>query len=158
MNQPENQEYIEENLENLSDFEVWKIKNETWSSLFETIWYDEKKLDDFIQKFEDIYYLSVLPGNIEKYKDNQAIYDILNHYKHTAEWHRLEIMIFKIKEISEEEKQRILKELKEEYWFDIQLDESKYEYIVWYFWWTAWRTCSYYMDEIKKIYPVKILK
>lgn len=158
MDKLENQEQIEEKLENLSGFEIWKIRDQTWIQLFDTIGDDEEKLKEFTDQFDDIYYLSVHPNDIDKYKDNPAISDILKHYKHTAEWRRLELMMFKIKEISEKEKQKILKELEEEYWLDIQLDESKYEYIVWYYWWSAWRTCSYYIDEIKKIYPVKTLK
>jgi hypothetical protein len=65
-------------------------------------------------KFDDIYYLSVSPFDIEKYKDNEAIYDILKRYKHTAERRKLELMIFKTKEISEEEKQKIIEKVKKE--------------------------------------------
>jgi hypothetical protein len=103
--------------------------------------------------------LSVNPFEIEKYKDNPALYEILKRYEHWAEYRKLEIMLFKLKEISEEEKQKILEKLRKEFeWMNIKLDDTKYVYIVWYFWWTSWRTNSAYMEEIKKIYPVKTLK
>ena len=42
-------------------------------------------------------------------------------------------------------------------WWDIKIDETNYQFIVWYFGWTAWRTNSYYMEQIMKLYPVKSL-
>ena len=158
MSQPEKQEELIEKIENLKDFELWKIRDETASFIFQDIWYDTSKLKEFADKFDNIYYLAVRPTEIEKHKNNPTIYEILKRYEHTAERRKLEIMIFKIKEVSEEERQKILEKLKEEYWDMVKLDETKYWYIVWYFGWTAWRTNSYYMDEIKKIYPVKQLK
>ena len=86
---------------NLPDFELDKIRDETWNYIFENFSRDEGKLQEFVDKFDDIYYLSVHPQEIEKYKDNPTIYEILKRYQHTAEWHKLEIMIFKMKEFSE---------------------------------------------------------
>jgi hypothetical protein len=68
-----------------------------------------------VDKFDDIYYLSVHPQEIEKYKDNPTIYEILKRYQHTAEWHKLEIMIFKMKEFSEEQKQEAFERLRKIY-------------------------------------------
>lgn len=142
----------------LPDFELGKIRDETWSYIFENFSRDEDKLQEFVNKFDDIYYLSTYPQEIEKYKDNPTIYDILKRYQHTAEWHKLELMIFKLKEISEEKKQEALEKLRAMYpWMDIKLDDIRYQYIVGYYWWTAWRTNSYYMEQIKTIYPVKNL-
>jgi len=153
MNNPEIKEQAEEKLENLGN--LGKIRDETWSYIFEWIYFDEEKLKEFLKKFSDIYYLSVNPFEIEKYKDNPAIYEILKRYEHWAEYRKLEVMLFKLKEISEEEKQKILEKLRKEFeWMNIKLDDTKYVYIVWYFWWTSWRTNSAYMEEIKKIYPV----
>lgn len=150
--------HAEEKIENLLDFKIWKIRDETTSYLFENIGYDEEKLKDFTQKFEDIYYISVSPFDIEKYKDRATIYEILKRYEDAANWYPLEIMAFKIKELSEEEKQALLEKLKKEYeWFPIKLDESRYIIVVWFFKWSSWRSNSYYMEEIKKIYPVKML-
>ena len=68
-------------------------------------------------------------------------------------------MIFKFKELPEEKRQEILERLRKEYeWIEIKLDDSKYWYVVWYFGWSQWRRNSSYMEEIKKIYPVKELK
>jgi hypothetical protein len=69
-------------------------------------------------------------------------------------------MVFKLKEWTEEQKKETLAKLRSTFWdsANIKLDESKYSYIVWYYWWTMWRTNSAYMREIKEIYPVKILK
>lgn len=143
---------------NLPDFELDKIRDETWNYIFENFSRDEGKLQEFVDKFDDIYYLSVHPQEIEKYKDNPTIYEILKRYQHTAEWHKLELMIFKMKEFSEEQKQEAFERLRKIYpWLDIKLDDTKYQYVVGYYWWTAWRSNSYYMNEIKKIYPVKTL-
>ncbi len=143
---------------NLPDFELDKIRDETWNYIFENFSRDEGKLQEFVDKFDDIYYLSVHPQEIKKYKDNPTIYEILKRYQHTAEWHKLEIMIFKMKEFSEEQKQEAFERLRKIYpWLDIKLDDTKYQYVVGYYWWTAWRSNSYYMNEIKKIYPVKTL-
>jgi len=154
--------HAEEKIENLPDFEIWKIRDETTSYIFENFWRNKNdvvgKFKEFLGKFDDIYYLSVSPFDIEKYKDNETIYDILKRYKHTAERRKLELMIFKTKEISEEEKQKIIKKVKKETWFDdIKFDETKYRLIVWYFGWTAWRTNSANMEIIKSMYPVKTL-
>ena len=157
MDKKENNSELSHNIKELNDFEIWKIRDETTSYIFQNL-NDEKSLKEFTDKFDDIFYLSLHPSNIEEYKSNPAIYEILKRYEHTAERHKLEIMIFKMKEISEEQKQETLNRFKKMYpELDIKLDETKYQYIVGYFGWTAWRTNSSYMEEIKKIYPVKIL-
>lgn len=157
MDKKENNSELSHNIKELNDFEIWKIRDETTSYIFQNL-NDEKSLKEFTDKFDDIFYLSLHPSNIEEYKSNPAIYEILKRYEHTAERHKLEIMIFKMKEVSEEQKQETLNRFKKMYpELDIKLDESKYQYIVGYFGGTAWRTNSYYMEEIKKIYPVKTL-
>ncbi len=160
MNNPEIKEQAEIKLEALPEFEIWKIRDETYGNIFNELSYDGEIQKEYIEnKFDDIFYLSVSPQDIEKYADNQAIYEILKRYEHTAERHRLELMIFKFKELSEEKRQEILERLKREYeWIEIKLDDSKYWYVVWYFGWSQWRWNSSYMEEIKKIYPVKELK
>lgn len=158
MNDPEIKEQAEQRIEDLPNFKTWKVRDESCSYLFETI-SDDEKLKEFLQKFDDIYYLSVSPFKIEEYKDRSTIYDILKRYEKPANWHPLEIMLFKIKEISEEEKEKLLERLQKEYeWFPIKLDESRYICTVWFFGWTSWRTNSAYIEEIRKIYPVKTLK
>lgn len=153
----ENNTELTQKIEDLQGFEIGKIRDETWSYIFQNL-HDEERLKEFSDKFDDIFYLSVFPTEIEQYEYNPVIYEILKRYEHTAEWHNLEIMIFKMKEASEEEKQEALEKLKTMYpWLNVQLDDTKYQYIVGYFGWTAWRTNSYYMEEIKKIYPVKTL-
>ena len=142
----------------LPGFEQGKIRDETWSYIFENLMNEQDKLKEFTDKFDSIYYLSVHPQEIEIYKDNPVIYGILKRYEHTAEFRKLELMIFKMKEASEKQKQEALERLKKMYpWMDIKLDDTKYQYVVGYYWWTAWRSNSYYMDEIKKIYPVKTI-
>ena len=149
---------LKQKIENLPGFEIWKIRDETGSYILENFRDGQDDLKEFTDKFDDIYYLSVSPADIEQYKDNPAIYGILKRYEHTAEWLKLELMIFKMKEISKEQKQETLNKLKEMYpGLNVKLDETKYQYIVWYFGWTAGRTNSAYMEEIKKAYPVKIL-
>ena len=160
MDSPEIKEQAEQKIEDLPEFEIWKIRDETYGNIFNELSYDWEIQKKYIEsKFDDIYYLSVSPNDIEKYADNPAIYEILKRYEHTAERHKLELMIFKFKKLSEEQRQEILERLKKEYeWLEIKLDESRYWYVVWYFGWSQWRWNSSYMEEIKKIYPVKTLK
>jgi len=155
----ENNSELSHNIDELKGFEIGKIRDETTSYILENFYDDPQKLKEFTDKFDDIFYLSLHPSYIEEYKSNPAIYEILKRYEHTTEWHRMELMIFKMKEIPEKQKQTALEELRKKYpWLDIRIDETKYQYIVGYFGWTAWRTNSSYMEEIKKIYPVKTLK
>ena len=158
MDKTENDSRLTHKIDDLRWFEIAKVRDETWSYIFEGLYDDSKKLKEFLDKFDDIYYLSVSPREIEKYKNNAVIYNILKRYEHTAEWHNLELMIFKMKELSEEQKQEALRRAMEMYpWWDIKIDETNYLFIVWYFGWTAWRTNSYYMEQIMKLYPVKSL-
>jgi len=76
---------------------------------------EQDKLNEFTDKFDSIYYLSVHPQEIEIYKDNPAIYGILKRYEHTAEFRKLELMIFKMKEASEKQKQEALERLRKMY-------------------------------------------
>lgn len=157
-NKMENDRERKFNIKDLKDFEIWKIRDESCDYIFDAIRDDDEKLKEFLQKFDDIYYLSVSPFKIKEYKDKPIIYEILKRYERAANWYPLEIMLFKIKEISEEEKQKLLERLRKEYeWFPVKLDESKYLCTVWFFGWTSWRTNSYYMGKIREIYPVKTL-
>ncbi len=93
-------------IEDLLEFEWEKIKDKTWDNILKNFINDTKELKEFTDKFEDIYYLSIFPTAIEQYKDNSIIYDILKHYEHTTEWDALELMLFKIKGISEAKKKK----------------------------------------------------
>lgn len=158
MEQPGNQIQTSEKIENLKDFDIWKIRDESCDYIFDAIRDNDKELKEFLQRFDDIYYLSASPFKIEEYEDRPVIYEILKRYEWAANWYPLEIMLFKIKEISEEEKQKLLERLRKEYeWFPVKLDESRYLCTVWFFGWTSWRTNSYYMGKIREIYPVKTL-
>lgn len=158
MSNPEIKEQAEIRIEDLPEFKIWKIRDDTSPQLFESIKDDDEKLKEFISKFDDIYYFKISPFDTEKYKDNEVISDILRHYAHTSEGQFIEVMVFKLKEWTEEQKKETLEKLRSIAWDNVRLDESKYSYIVWYYWWTMWRTNSAYMREIKEIYPVKTLK
>ena len=158
MSNPEIKEQAEIRIEDLPEFKIWKTKDDTSPQLFESIKDDDEKLKEFISKFDDIYYFKISPFDTEKYKDNEVISDILRHYAHTSEGQFIEVMVFKLKEWTEEQKKETLEKLRSIAWDNVRLDESKYSYIVWYYWWTMWRTNSAYMREIKEIYPVKELK
>ena len=158
MEQPKNKEQAIERIEDLPEFKIWKVRDDTSPQLFDSIKNDDEKLKEFVSKFDDIYYFKISPFDTEKHKDNEVISDILRHYAHTAEGWFLEIMVFKLKEWTEEQKKETLEKLRSIAWDNVRLDESKYSYIVWYYWWTMWRTNSAYMREIKEIYPVKELK
>ena len=155
MNNPKIREQTELKIEDLPEFEIWKVRDDTSPQLFDSIKNDDEKLKEFISKFDEIYYFKISPFDTEKYKDNEVISDIL-----TAEGWFLEIMVFKLKEWTEEQKKETLEKLRSTFWdsANIKLDESKYSYIVWYYWWTMWRTNSAYMRDIKRLYPVKTLK
>lgn len=158
MGEKENNSELSQKIDKLSGFESGKVRDQTWSYIFQNLHDDKERLKEFADKFDDIFYLSLHPSDIEEYKSNPTIYEILKRYEHTTERHRMELMIFKMKEISEEQKQAALEKFKKMYpWVDVKIDDTNYQYIVWYFGWTAWRTNSYYMKEIKKIYPVKTL-
>lgn len=48
----------------LPGFEQGKIRDETWNYIFENLMDDQDKINEFIDKFDDIYYLSVHPQEI----------------------------------------------------------------------------------------------
>ena len=119
MSNPETKEQAEIKLEDLPEFEIWKIRDETYGNIFNELSYDGEIQKEYIEsKFDDIYYLSISPQDIEKYADNQAIYEILKRYEHTAERHRLELMIFKFKELPEEKKTRNIRKTKKRIWMN----------------------------------------
>jgi hypothetical protein len=35
-------------------------------------------------------------------------------------------------------------------------DPKKYMFIVWFYWWTSWRTIQYIIEKFKKIFPDRI--
>ena len=149
---------LTQEIEKLPELELKKIIDETGSYIFSSISEDKEKMKEYLDKFEDIYYLSVSTRDIENYKKYPVIYEILKRYKHTAEIHPLELMFFKFKELTEEQRQQAIENIRKLYPdLDIEISDSTYQLTVGYDWWTAWRTNSHDMNEIKKIYPVKTL-
>ena len=106
---------LTQEIERLPELELKKIIDETGSYIFSSISEDEEKMKEYLDKFEDIYYLSVSPRDIEKYKKYPVIYEILKRYKHTAEIHPLELMFFKFKELTEEQRQQAIEKIKKMY-------------------------------------------
>ena len=144
-------------INNIEKFSSDNIRERQGYDLFRNLIEDKESLQDFVDKFEDIYYISVSPFKIEEFKDYPIIYNILKKYEHTAEYRPLEIMFFKFKSVSEEQKEAMRRYLKETYWERATLDETEYGYVIWYFGGSQWRNSSAFMDDIKKIYPVKTL-
>lgn len=144
-------------LDSIDKFTSNNARNRYWYDLFNNLENDKESVQDFVNKFEDIYYISINSLNFDWYKDYPLIDKIIEQYQHTTEWRPMEIMFFKYKALSLEQKQAAKEYLQKTYWDWAQLDETEYWYVVWYFWWSLWRTNSYYMNEVMKIYPVKKL-
>ena len=54
MNNPEIKEQAKIKIEDLPEFEIWKIRDESCDYIFETICNDEEKLKEFLTKFDEI--------------------------------------------------------------------------------------------------------
>lgn len=86
--------------------------NRTEYPLFKNLELWKESLQDFVNRFDDIYTLSVSPFNIESYKDYPEIYKILQRFLHTAENRPLNIMFFKYKTLTPEQKQAAIDYIK----------------------------------------------
>ena len=106
---------LTQEIEKLPELELNKIIDETTRYIFSSISEGEEKMREYLSKFDDIYYLSVFPRNIDNYKKYPVIYEILKRYKHTAETHPLELMFFKFKEMTEEQRQQAIEKIKKMY-------------------------------------------
>ncbi len=147
------------NSENINNF----VDNFNWESSRDASFdlYNNFRLQDFENsvniiwnKFSEIYYISCSPFNIETWESHPGIYEILKRYKHTAEWRPLEILIWVYNQETIDDMNKRAEELRKLY--DNVEDPKKYMHIVWFFWWTSWRTIQVIINEFKKQFPEKI--
>lgn len=149
-----------ENAEWLEDF-----NSNTWAdysfNLYSTLNSDEQ-IEEFWERCSEFYFLSVFPydSEVEKWKDVPELYEIINRLIHWAEWHSLEILIWRYSEetmeLARQKTEEKRKEFEEEWLNFITIrDPYLYVYMVWYFWGSAWRTAQYVIRELKNKFPEK---
>ncbi len=63
-------------INNIEKFSSDNIRERQGYDLFRNLMEDKESLQDFVDKFEDIYYISVSPFKIEEFKDYPIIYNI----------------------------------------------------------------------------------
>ena len=145
----------------LSDLRSTKnIQNITNSDLFNNLLFnykDQEFLDKLNQNYSDLYYISVFPNEVDKYKWNKIVCDILKKYTHTAENKNLELLILKYSDEKVFQAKENIKKLQEQYWDIISGDIIKYSFIVWFSWGSDWRKCKEIIDKIRKTIDVKDL-
>lgn len=119
-----------------------------------SIQYLSESVNSLWNKFSDIYYISCSPFNIEAWKDYPEIYEILKRYKHTAEGRPLEILIWAYNQETIDYANKRTEELRKIY--DCVDGPKRFMHIVWFYWWTSWRTIQVIISEFKKQFPKKI--
>ena len=123
-----------------------------------SLWEYDEAVERLWNKFSNMYYIACSPFAIDTRKSHPEIYKILERYAHTAEWRTFEILIGEYNEESMNEMntrtENLRKELEE---LNIQIaNPKKYMFIVWFYWWTSWRTIQYIIEKFKKIFPDRI--
>ena len=123
-----------------------------------SLWEYDEAIERLWNKFSNMYYIACSPFAIENWKDHLEIYNLLKSYAHTAEWRTFEVLIGKYNQETMNEIAMKNEELKKQYeGIGIEVAESKkYLFIVWFYWWTAWRTIQYIIEKFKKIFPDRI--
>lgn len=120
----------------------------------------EENIKKYWDAFSDFYYISCPPFKeyIEKRKNVPEIYEILKRSIHMANWHPLEILIWKYSEDSIKKAKKITEEKRKEFeWTWIIIWEPKlYMNIIWFFWWSSGRNNQYIIKKIIDTFPEKI--
>ena len=125
----------------------------------------ESFVENFWAKFEKFYLINCSPFQIEKRKNYKWIYEILKRFEHTAEWRPLEVLIWKYNEETFNEMMMKTEELKKQFgWTGAEIKQPcEYMHIVWFYWWTSWRTIQeviktlikQFTDKIEEANPIK---
>ena len=119
-------------------------------------WEYDEAIERLWNKFSNMYYIACSPFAIDTRKDQPEIYNILKSYAHTAEWRTFELLIWEYNQETINQMSARNEELKKKYeWINVA-DPKKYMFIVWFYWWTAWRTIQYIIEKFKKIFPDRI--
>lgn len=135
----------------------WNIRIKFADELFDDINDIEGSISKFKTHIGSIYLITVSNTDIEKYIKYPGIYKLMIKYRHTAENRDLQFIFFKINEMWIKKKQEVYEKFKELYWDMIVLDESEYYLMIWYFWWTQWRTNQEIIKNIQNNLDVKDL-
>ena len=121
-----------------------------------SLWEYDEAVECLWNKFSNMYYIACSPFAIENWKDHSEIYNLLKSYAHTAEWRTFEVLIGEYNQETMNEMAKKNEELKKKYgWINVA-DSKRYMFIVWFYWWTAWRTIQYIIEKFKKIFPDRI--
>ena len=127
--------------------------------LYETLTNSEEEIKKFWNKFSELYYISCSPyeDSIDQRKDIPEIHEILKRFKHTADFHPIEILIGKYNEETIAKEKEQIENLRKEFeWTEITVQDPKnYMYIVWFFGGSQWRANEYIISEIKKMFSDK---
>ena len=147
--------FSSENISIWVDSFNWEVSYDASSDLFNNFKLENLKdsVDNMWNKFSDIYYISCSPFNIEIWRDYPEIYKILERYKHTAEGRSLEILIWVYSQETIDYANKKVEEFRKI--FDCVADPKRFMHIVWYYWWTLWRTMQVIISEFKKQFPEK---
>lgn len=115
-------------------------------------------VNDLWNKFSNIYIIKCSPFKIDERKDTKDIYDILKRYENKAEWRPIEILIWEYNQDTINQAIQKTEELKKQFeWIRIEVREPyKYMHIIWYFWWTSWRTIQEVIKHFKSSFKNKI--
>ena len=118
----------------------------------------ESFVENFWTKFEKFYLINCSPFEIDKRKNFEWIYEILKRFKHTAEWRSLEVLIGKYNKEILNEMMVKTEELKKQYEsMGVEIEQPcEYMHIVWFYWWTSWRTIQEVIKTLIKQFPDKI--
>ncbi|MCK9467205.1 MAG: hypothetical protein M0P94_02655 [Candidatus Absconditabacterales bacterium] len=136
------------------------IQNLTNSDLFDSLFLDDKNkalLDKLKQTYSDFYYISVSPNEIDKYKGNNIVYDILKQYHHTAENHNLELLILRYNNQVISQAKENIKKLQEQYGDIISENIANYSFVIGFFGGSAGRKGQEIIKKIKEHIAVKDL-
>ena len=121
-----------------------------------SLWEYNEAIERLWNKFSNMYYIACSPFAIETRKDYPEIYNILKSYAHTAEWRTFELLIWEYNQETIDQMIARNEELKKKYgWINVA-DPKRYMFIVWFYWWTSWRTIQYIIEKFKKIFPDRI--
>ena len=134
--------------------------NDITSDLYKNFMNSDEELYKFCDVFSDFYYLSctAFDNDLKRRKKYPEIYAILQRSKHMADWHPLQVLIWKYSEESMAKARKFTEERRKKYEnpeFKIW-DPFPYLLIIWYYWWTAGRDNEYVIDKIRKAFPDKV--
>lgn len=148
----------QETINDLPDFSKETLFMKTSDELFWNL-KESDSLKDFLEKeFDKICYIQIHPKDFGRNTWNEILDDIIKKYLNYAEHLPIDIMFFKLNEQSLTQAEKIYEEMKDKHWDIIVMSETKRMYMVWFFWWTSWRTNQTFINQIKLELWDKVIK